>query len=142
MDKMKKSIVFIFVALLMVSCKQEITESDLSKINGYWEIEKVILSDGEAKAYKINETIDYFQIKDKDGFRKKVMPQLDGTYLVNNQKQIIKISQKEGIFFMNYTTPFGKWQEEIIEITSDKLVFKNQQNLEYHYKKPIPFSIK
>ena len=33
-------------------------------------------------------------------------------------------------------------KEEIIELSNDKLVVKNQQDLEYHYKRPIKFSIK
>ncbi len=139
---MKKAFPIIFALVLLASCKQKIAEKDLLKINGYWEIEKVILSDGEEKEYKINETIDYFEIKNNQGFRKKVVPQFDGKYMVNDQKEDIKIVEKDQSFFINYTTPYGNWTEEILEISDEKLVLKNQHDLEYHYKKPIPFSLK
>ena len=139
---MKRFFSIIICIILLTSCKQKITQKDILKMNGYWEIEKVILTDGEEKKYKINETIDYFQIKDNQGFRKKVKPQLDGKYTVNDQKEEIKIIEKEEHFFIYYITPYGKWTEEILEITDAQLVLKNQQNLEYHYKKPIPFSLK
>ena len=45
---MKKIVGFLVLVLLM-SCKQTITESDLNNLNGYWEIEKVILPNGEKK---------------------------------------------------------------------------------------------
>ncbi len=139
---MKKIVVFAVSFFALTSCNQLITDKDISKINGYWEIEKVILSDGTKKEYKVNETIDFFQIKNNIGFRKKVTPQLDGTYLVNNQKEKVLISIKDKIYFLNYSTNYTKFKEQIIKIQDSILVLKNDQNVEYHYKKPIPFSIK
>ena len=49
---MKKIVGFLVLVLLM-SCKQTITESDLNNLNGYWEIEKVVLPDGDKKEYKV-----------------------------------------------------------------------------------------
>ena len=145
---MKNRIAFLLLATLLFSCKQDITEQDITKINGYWEIKKVILKDGEKKDYKINETIDYFQLRqaqsDKkwNGFRQKVMPQLDGTYKTNNLKEEISISNENGSYFVSYSTSYGKWKEEIIEIQDSVLVLKNKDDLEYNYKRYKPFSLK
>jgi hypothetical protein len=139
---MKKTITIFLLGILIVSCKQSITDNDIAKINGYWEIQKVELPQGGKKEYKVNETIDFFAVRDNKGFRQKVMPQLDGTYLTNNVKEILAITKKDGIFYINYSTNFGKWQEEIIELRDSVLVIKNKENLEYHYKRQIPFSIK
>ena len=139
---MKKPFVIFFVIFLIFSCNQKIEKDDIAYLNGYWEIEKVILSDGEKKEYKISETIDYFKIDAGLGFRKKVLPQLDGTYIVNDQKENIKIITIQNEFFVEYSTDYAKWKEKIVAVSNEKLVLKNEQNLEYHYKKPIPFSIK
>jgi hypothetical protein len=139
---MKKSITFFFLGILLISCKQSITATDIAKINGYWEIQKVKLPEGGKKEYKVNETIDFFKVNNYKGFRQKVMPQLDGTYLTNNLKENIIISNEDGGFFINYSTNYGKWKEEIIEIKDSILVLKNTGNLEYHYKRQIPFSLK
>ena len=128
--------------MLLISCKQSITTKDISKINGYWEIQKVKLPEGGKKEYKVNETIDFFKIKDNKGFRQKVMPQLDGTYLTNDLKENVLISNKDGNYYLNYSTNYGKWKEEIIEIKDSVLVLKNAANLEYHYKRQVPFSLK
>jgi hypothetical protein len=137
-----KKIVGLLVLVLFISCKQTITDADLQHLNGYWEIEKVILPDGDKKEYKVNETIDFFKIENKKGFRKKVMPQIDGTYLTNNIQETVKVDLIDGTASIHYSTSYAQWKEEIIELSKDKLVIKNQQDLEYHYKRPIKFSEK
>ena len=138
---MKKIILFLVFGAL-VSCKQSIAEADLQNLNGYWEIEKVMLPDGEKKEYKINETVDFFKVANNKGFRKKVMPQVDGTYLTNDISENLEVTVKEGNATIKYTTEFANWEETIIELTAEKLVLKNKQELEYHYKRPIPFTVK
>lgn len=138
---MKKVMLFLVFGALL-SCKQSFVEADLQHLNGYWEIEKVILPDGDKKEYKVNESIDFFKIENKKGFRKKVMPQIDGTYLTNNIQETVKVDLIDGIAFIHYSTSYAHWKEEIIELSKDKLVIKNQQDLEYHYKRPVKFSVK
>ena len=137
-----KRILLLIVLVSALSCKQKITEADLSNLNGYWEIEKVELPDGDKKEYKVNETIDFFKIEANKGFRKKVMPQLDGTYLTNDIQEDVVVVVKDGDASLQYKTTYASWKEEIIELTKDKLVVKNQQELEYHYKRPVKFSVK
>ena len=137
-----KKILFLIVLGSVLSCKQKITDADISNLNGYWEIEKVELPDGDKKEYKVNETIDFFKIDGNKGFRKKVMPQLDGTYLTNDIQEDIVIAVKDGDATIQYKTTYASWKEEIIELTKDKLVVKNEQDLEYHYKRPLKFSVK
>ena len=137
-----KRILLLIVLLSVLSCKQKITDADISNLNGYWEIEKVELPDGDKKEYKVNETIDFFKIDGNKGFRKKVMPQLDGTYLTNDIQEDIVIAVKDGDATIQYKTTYASWKEEIIELTKDKLVVKNEQDLEYHYKRPVKFSVK
>lgn len=139
---MKNTLVILFVSFLFISCQQKIKREDLSKINGYWEIEKVVFDKGEDKDYTINESYDYFQIgKDNIGFRKKVMPQLDGTFLVNDTQEDVKVRFENEKVFLDYNTPYAKWSEELKAITDDKLVFKNTENNEYHYKKATPINL-
>ena len=137
-----KRILLLIVLVSALSCKQKITEADLSNLNGYWEIEKVELPDGDKKEYKVNETIDFFKIEANKGFRKKVMPQLDGTYLTNDIQEDVVVVVKDGDALLQYKTQYASWKEEIIELTKDKLVVKNQQEIEYYYKRPAKFSVK
>jgi hypothetical protein len=137
---MKKVIAIAFLFILS-ACHQKVTVQDISKLNGYWEIEKVTFFDGANKKYTYNESFDFFQIKGNKGFRKKVMPQLDGRFLVNNQSEKIEITFEKGIAYINYKTPYAKWKEEIQSLSNDKLVLINSSNTEYHYKKSAPINI-
>ncbi len=42
---------FFFLILLISSCRQKITQQDIEKLNGYWEIEKVVFANGKEKKY-------------------------------------------------------------------------------------------
>lgn len=137
-----KKLGILFISIVLISCQSDVKKEDLNKLNGYWEIKQVKLSDGEKKDYKVNETIDYFELKDNAGFRQKVMPQFDGKFRTNGIKENIKIVEKENNFVIEYNTNYGKWLEEIIELADSTLVLKNKDNLEYTYKKFKPFSFK
>lgn len=138
---MKLVFKLLFFCLFLVSCQQKIVPADVVKLNGYWEIEKVDLADGEDKNYKINENFDYFEVKDNQGFRKKVKPQLDGTFVVNDTYENVKVRFEKEAVFLDYSTDFAKWTEELVKLTDDELVVKNADNKEYHYKKTGPINI-
>lgn len=137
-----KYISLLCFALVLISCQTSVNKEDIQKLNGYWEIKQVTLADGNTKDYKVNETIDYFELKDNKGFRQKVMPQFDGNFKTNGFKETIKIIQNDKTFLIEYTTKYGKWKEEILSIEDSTLVLKNKDNLEYTYKKFKPFSFK
>ena len=137
-----KKIGLLLFALLLISCHSTVKKEDITKLNGYWEIKQVKLSTRKTKDYRVNETIDYFELKDNQGFRQKVMPQFDGKFKTNNINESIKILEKDNSFFIEYTTSYAKWKEEIITIEDSTLVLKNKDNLEYTYKRFKPFSFK
>ena len=136
-----KKIGGLFLFLALVSCKQDIELADIEKLNGYWEIAYVELAEGGKKEYKVNESVDYFELKDLKGFRKKVYPQLDGKYLVTNNSQSIEVVNGDKVI-LKCTTPYSKWSEEIIEIRDSVLIIKNDSEMVYHYKRLTPFSLK
>jgi hypothetical protein len=141
------ALAFIFIVLL-ISCDSNVKKEDLKKLNGYWEIKQVKFSTGKTKDYKINETIDYFELRQAEfdnkvvGFRQKVMPQFDGKFQTNGIKENIKVVENDNTFFLEYNTIYGKWKEEIVSIEDSILVLKNKEKIEYTYKKFKPFSFK
>lgn len=139
---MRKTInILLFVTLLFTGCQKEIEGSDIPKINGYWEIKQVILSDGEKKDYTINDTFDYFEIKNNKGFRKKVMPQFDGTFLTNDIAEKVEVKKIKNKYYLYYTTSYVKWNEELLSVSDNELVIINNMKNEYHYKRAAPINI-
>ena len=139
---MKIKILILLALTFLISCNQAVKETDIQNLNGYWEIEKVLLPDGEDKEYKANETFDFFELKEKTGTRKKGMQQFDGTFLTNDVSENFVIEFNEGKCYINYQTDFAKWKEEILLLNKEKLVVKNKNDLEYHYKRPTFFTKK
>ena len=137
-----KNISLLILSVFILSCQSKVNKEDLHKINGYWGIQQVEMSTGEDKDYKVNETIDFFQLENDKGFRQKVMPQLDGTYKTNGIKETILILEKNEKYFIEYKTAYGRWKEEILGIKDSLLVLKNNQNTIYTYKRFQPFSLK
>lgn len=139
---MKNTFKILIVSFLFVACQQKIKPADIAKINGYWEIEKVVFDKGEDKDYKMNESYDYFEIsKNNKGIRKKVMPQLDGTFLVNDTYEKVVVRFAGDKTFLDYATPYAKWSEELISLSDKELVLKNAEKATYHYKKTGPINL-
>ncbi|WP_374173719.1 lipocalin family protein [Flavobacterium tructae] len=138
---MKNTFMILVLSLLLISCKQEIKPADIAKLNGYWEIEKVVFDKGEDKDYGMNENFDYFNIKGTKGTRTKVMAQLDGTFLTTDTFEDVAVRFKGDQVFLDYKTDYAKWSEELISISDETFVVKNDQNKEYHYKKTGPVNL-
>lgn len=137
---MKPSISFILL-LILSSCSQGVDKNDLKNINGYWEIEEVTLPSGEKKSYTVNTLIDYFELEDTKGFRKKVAPQLDGTFKTNEDEEAIEVLFEGSETILQYSTPFHKWKETIIKADENRLVLKNENKVVYTYKRYEPLNL-
>lgn len=129
---------FFFVAVL--SCQKSDEPIVISDLNGYWEIEKASEPGKEDHLFKVNETFEHFAISGDSGVRSKVKPQFDGTFLSNDQHESFRISVDSGNTFLNYRTPYAKWQEKIIVLKDSVLVVRNAQKKEFHYKKTGPLN--
>lgn len=138
---MKKLLQLIPIALLIVSCSSKVSSEDLAKINGYWEVTRVETPNGEEKEYGMSTSVDYIELKDASGFRQKVVPQLDGKYLTNDVKEFITVKDSASSTYLIYKTNFANWTEELILVSDEELVTKNDQDFIYHYKRFEPIKI-
>ncbi len=132
---------YYFVVLLGVlfSCSSKPEKESITKLNGYWEIEKVEFPDGNKKEYQVNEFIDLIAIKNNSGIRQKVAPQLDGSFLKGNLQDVIRIVDSASVFYLKTNSKFTKWEERIISIEDESFVIENQAKVKYYYKKFIPY---
>ena len=119
------------------SCTQKVTESDLSNLNGYWEIEKVT-TNNQTKEYKINTTVDYYFLDEKNhGYKLKLKPNFTGNYDTNTVKDTIQVIHKDNTVVIETVTPYNKWEEIILELNENTLILKNDAGIVYQYKKHI-----
>lgn len=127
--------------ICLVSCKKAIQEADLEDLNGYWEITKVEFPDGSKKEYGLNPSIDYIELENGKGFRKKVQPNLDGTYRTSNDAEQLEIVKNGEGFLIQYLNGQQGWEEVLIEISETTFIVENEENLRYHYKRYEPLNL-
>ncbi|MDL5511332.1 hypothetical protein QSE00_05885 [Arenibacter sp. M-2] len=133
---------YIIVALAaLVGCQNKVDKLDLPYLNGYWEIEKVTFPDGSKKEYPVNTSIDYIEVKDQAGFRKKVQPNFNGTYVTSNDAEMFTIYENEGVFTLNYKTELSEWHEKIVSLSENAFTVIGEENIKYHYKKFEPINL-
>ncbi|RYG27028.1 MAG: hypothetical protein EOO01_41760 [Chitinophagaceae bacterium] len=137
---MKKCVGLLLFSFLITCCTR-VNREDFHYLNGYWQIEKVVLANGETKDYSGNTSYDFFEYKAGTGYRQKVMPQLDGTFETNNIRETYTAVMRDQAALLEYKTDYAKWNEEILELDSLHLVVKNAANLEYHYKRAEPINL-
>lgn len=132
---------FLLLLLLLASCGKADPEALKSHLSGYWEIEKVLLPDGSEKVYTISTTIDYIELDGDTGLRKKVQPQLDGSYTTFDQNEQFSTVVRNDSLILKYSTPFSSWEETVLEATETKLLVQNSDGKRYLYKAYQPISI-
>jgi len=134
--------IYIIVTLIgLAGCQNKVDKLDLPYLNGYWEIEKVSFPDGTVKEYTVNTSIDYIEINDLKGYRKKVQPKFNGTYDTSNDAELFTIYGKDGVFTINYSTDLSEWHEKIVNLSENSFTVLSEENIKYRYKRFEPINI-
>ncbi len=137
---MKQSL-SILLMFLLLSCGKTVKEKDLNLLNGYWEITEVQFMNGGKKEYKISPSVDYIQLKNLKGFRKKVNPKFNGSFETSDDAESF-IIQKEGeLFSLMYKNNLSEWKETLIDLSEQSFSVKNAEGTIYQYKRFEPLNI-
>ncbi|MCH4824341.1 lipocalin family protein [Gramella lutea] len=134
-----KRLILIFAIIIMTSCSQNDPKEQLKNLNGYWQIEKVEIAKDSVVEYSLSQLIDYIEITDSTGFRKKLKPKIDGGFIENsNNSEKVTARIEDNSLFLYYKTPFDEWTEEVVEANAEKLVILNRDDKKYYYQRYKP----
>jgi len=128
--------------IFFFGCKSEVSSEDITNLNGYWEIQEVTFSNGETKEFNVNPTIDYIEVKELKGLRKKVQPNFEGRYTATKDAEPFIIEERDGQFIFHYKNEMSEWREKIHAISRDNFTVINQDTLKYTYKRFQPVKLK
>lgn len=137
---MKKIFFSVVAVLTLFSCDTRSPQEKIENLNGYWEIKKADLPEGIAKEFRFSELVDYIQVIEKEGFRKKVRPQLGGTFITSEDRENFRVKFENDSINLYYTTPYNSWKETVISSTEDELRILNSSGIIYTYKRFTPYS--
>tara|TARA_B100000959_G_scaffold155320_1_gene162866 strand:+ start:1158 stop:1580 length:423 start_codon:yes stop_codon:yes gene_type:complete len=136
---LKKISSFIILIIIVYSCS---LDNDIEILNGYWEIQSVKKEGQLIKKYPFNNTIDFFYIKNLEGYRKKVTPKSDGRFMITLHQANLNISKENGEFILRYLNNNKTYFEKIKKIDSQQLIILDKEGYIYKYNRYTPIEIK
>ncbi|WP_103866579.1 lipocalin family protein [Aquimarina sp. I32.4] len=125
----------ILIISIFISCSKNNPKNYTQYLDGYWEIKKVIMANGNEKEYKFNQNIDFFQINDTAGIRKKVQPKFDGSFTTTGTSEIFTLRIENDSLRLHYKTSFASWVETVISVEENEIVIKNETGNVYFYRR-------
>lgn len=137
-SKLKNYLGALLCLVAIISCNNQDPEEKIPHLEGYWEIEKVEFSRDSIRSYTFNETVDFLDLEDGTGFRKKVRPQLDGSFQVTNDAEQMEVKIEDKSLYLIYTTPYDTWKEKVLKAEENYLQLENERGIIYHYKRFEP----
>lgn len=140
--KIRNRLTLLLLIVIMCSCAKQDPNEQIQFLDGYWSIEKVVLEDGTTKDFSLSTTVDFIEVNEKSGIRKKVQPKLDGTFLTSNKAETFEIKIEGDSLQLYYTTPFDTWKETVLKAKDSSLVVLNRDGKTYFYKKFVKFDFK
>lgn len=138
---MRRILYFLLILMLWACNDSSVNENDLHYLNGYWEISEVEFPDGSIKEYGMNPSIDFIQLKDDKGYRKKMKPKFDGTYDTSKDVEGFTISNANETIILRYSTELSEWEEKLMQLDSVSFSVTNQEGVTYKYKRFEPIKI-
>ncbi|MFD0976078.1 lipocalin family protein [Salinimicrobium gaetbulicola] len=137
---MKRSFLILFLTCILLGCDTRSPEEKIENLNGYWEIKLAELPEGIKKEFRFSEMVDYIQVEENEGFRKKVRPQLGGTFITSEDRENFTVKVENDSINLYYTTPFNSWKETLLSSEENEIKILNQLGIIYTYKRFTPYS--
>ncbi|MCX2839612.1 hypothetical protein OQ279_15805 [Salinimicrobium sp. MT39] len=137
---MKNAIFVFLLGMILLSCNTDSSREKVDNLNGYWEIKKAELPEGITKEFKYSEIVDFIEVDSLKGFRKKVRPQIDGSFITTNDEEVLEVKLENDSINLYYTTPYANWKETVISSEENELVVINPRGIIYTYKRFTPYS--
>ena len=138
---MKRILPFLLILLFWSCGDSSVNEKDLHYLNGYWEIAEVEFPDGSIKEYGMNPSIDFIQLKEDKGYRKKMNPKFDGSYDTSKDVEDFEVLDVNETFTLRYKNRFSEWEEKLVQLDSVSFSVINQEGVTYKYKRFEPIKI-
>lgn len=95
-------------------------------------------SEGVKKEFSISQNIDFIEIQNGKGIRKKVQPDVMGNFKTSDASENIDVEIKDDKLILNYSTAFDTWTETVLSVSEVKLKVENENGNTYTYRRYQP----
>lgn len=133
---------YLFLACITLwGCQQQSPEDMKTHLSGYWEINNVQSKHIQDMDFTFNNAIDYIEVEGDTGVRTKLQPNFDGSYTGSKTAESFLLKIENDSLNMYYSTPFDNWKETVIRASKEELIVRNEEGIQYEYKKFEPFNL-
>jgi hypothetical protein len=125
--------ILLFLILGISACSNSV-EDQVAQLEGYWNIEKVVLSDGSEKEFPFSNHMDFFVIEGSNGMKHRVSPKYDGTMVDYGSPVPFKWDDQDGELVLTFNEGDESYQQTVVTSTSKELVLLHENGTKYYYQ--------
>jgi len=122
------------VVVLVISCAKP-TDAMVQSISGYWNIDKVELSDGSDREFPFSNHMDHFAINDTQGVKNRVSPTYDGKFINYASPVPFKWEERGGKLFLLFNDGTAKFEQQVIDANEETMELLHENGTRYFYKR-------
>mgnify|MGYP001032744226 FL=1 len=131
--------IFNFLLLfVIVGCTTHVQKKDLAHLQGYWIVKEALAPNGEKRPFVGADVVDFFELNENKGFRKKLKPLLGNQFNSSNDNIGFTVSLTDESCMITYTRQQLNWQEEIIALDAHELKLKDARGVVFIYNRYTP----
>jgi hypothetical protein len=128
-----KKISYLMLIFLMISCSSN--EEKIQAIEGYWNIDEVILSDGTDREFPFSNHMDHFEIDGFKGVKNRVSPRYNGSFVSFGNPIYFQWEEKDGDLCLTFQEGDGIYTQKVKKATKKTLVLLHENGTRYTYKR-------
>jgi hypothetical protein len=128
-----KKISSLMLIFLMISCSSN--EEKIQAIEGYWNIDEVILSDGTDREFPFSNHMDHFEIDGFKGVKNRVSPRYNGSFVSYGNPIYFQWEEKDGDLCLTFQEGDGIYTQKVKKATKKTLVLLHENGTRYTYKR-------
>ncbi len=123
----------LLLTLTLYSCGKTPSEQ-IQQLEGYWNIDKVVLPDGKEKEFPFSNHMDFFEIEGNNGKKYRVSPRYDGTMVEYGSPVPFKWEEKDGALTLTYKDGEQSYQQTVTKCNAERLILLHENGTEYYYE--------
>lgn len=131
-----KNYIYLLLAIIIISCGSN--EEKIKAIEGYWNIDEVILPDGSEREFPFSNHMDHFEIDGYQGVKDRVSPTYDGSFISYGNPISFQWEEIDGDLYLIFLEGENAYTQTVETATEETLVLVHENGTRYTYKSYTP----
>ena len=129
-------IIYLILVSVVISCSSN--EDKIKAVEGYWNIEQVLMPDGNEREFPFSNHMDHFKIEGYKGVKNRVSPTYDGGFISYGNPIYFEWKEKDGDIWLTFQEGEGSYKQTVEKATKETLVLLHENGTRYTYKSYTP----